>query len=219
MDSNNGWWNEKVFLHSCYTWDLLACLHINTTGEKILCSEIFFSSVRSRDRFGERPSFPGDSFANIRFMINHLNQVDESMMLWRGRFLFRQYIKNKCHKVLRVVDVWWPHSSCVEKQWTVLWGWSTRMIKTFGQTAAVVLHLMHEFLDKGYHVFTDNYYNSVPLTHYLTIRLTYITGTLRKYKIDNPKSVVKRLKKVKWCGNRMRRFQFVNGRTNAMFLP
>ena len=38
----------------------------------------------------------------------------------------------------------------------------------FGQTAATVLKLMTPFLNKGYNVFTDNYYNSVSLTKYLS---------------------------------------------------
>ena len=37
-----------------------------------------------------------------------------------------------------------------------------------GQTAAIVIHLMNLYLDKGYHVFTDNWYNSVPLTKYMS---------------------------------------------------
>ena len=76
--------------------------------------------------------------------------------------------------------------------------------QSFGQCGAIVLNLMHDFLDKGYHLFTGNYYNSVPLTHYLTSRSTYLTGTLRKDWVDNPKRVVnKKLKKgeVTWESN------------------
>ena len=73
-----------------------------------------------RDRFqlvmrffhsGDSPNFAGDRLAKIRILTNHLIQImkelyvpdknlslDESMMLWRGRLLFRQYIKNKRHK-------------------------------------------------------------------------------------------------------------------------
>ena len=47
--------------------------------------------------------------------------------------------------------------------------------QSLGQTGAVVLHLMEPYLDKGYHLFTDNWYNSLPLTknlhhRYLEIR-------------------------------------------------
>ena len=58
------------------------------------------------------------------------------------------------------------------------------------QPAATVLKLMTPFLNKGYHVFTDNYYNSVSLTEYLSNHGTYITGTLRKDRKRNPKKVI-----------------------------
>ena len=60
-----------------------------------------------------------------------------------------------------------------------------------GQTAATVLKLMTPYLDKGYHVFTGNYYNSVSLTEYLSRHSTYITGTLRADRKRNPKKVIK----------------------------
>ena len=41
------------------------------------------------------------------------------------------------------------------------------------QTAATVLKLMTPFLNKGYHVFTDNCYNCVSLTQYLSNQGTY----------------------------------------------
>ena len=50
---------------------------------------------------------------------------------------------------------------------------------------------MTPYLDKGYHVFTDNYYNSVSLTEYLSRHSTYITGTLRADRKRNPKKVIK----------------------------
>ena len=49
---------------------------------------------------------------------------------------------------------------------------------------------MAPFLNKGYHVFTDNYYNSVSLIEYLSNDGTYITGTLRKDRKRNPKKVI-----------------------------
>ena len=58
-----------------------------------------------------------------------------------------------------------------------------------GQTAAFVLKLMNPFLNKGYHVFTDNYENSVALTEFLSKQGSYLTGTLRKDRKGNPKAV------------------------------
>ena len=52
-----------------------------------------------------------------------------------------------------------------------------------------MLKLMNPFLNKGYHVFTDNYYNLVALTEFLSKQGTYHTGTLRKDRKGNPKAV------------------------------
>ena len=60
-----------------------------------------------------------------------------------------------------------------------------------GQTAATLLKLMKTYLNKGYHVFADNYYNSVTLTEFLSTQATYITGTLRKDRKRNPEGVKK----------------------------
>ena len=70
-----------------------------------------------------------------------------------------------------------------------------------GQTGAIVLKLMEDFLGKGYTVFADNYYNSVKLTNFMSKKQTYICGTLRSDRKGNPKEVVsKKLKKgeVEW---------------------
>ena len=58
--------------------------------------------------FGEEPVNEDDRLGKIRFLINHLNTIvleiftpqkevslDGSMMLWRGRLVLCQYIKNK----------------------------------------------------------------------------------------------------------------------------
>ena len=63
-------------------------------------------------------------------------------------------------------------------------------VDNLGQTVAIVLKLMEPYLEKGYHVFTDNYYNSVSLTKFLSSKGTYITGTLRKDRKRNPKKVI-----------------------------
>ena len=55
-----------------------------------------------------------------------------------------------------------------------------------GQTAAIALKLMELYLEKGYYVFTDNYYNSVSLTEFLSSKEAYITGTLRKDRKRTP---------------------------------
>lgn len=74
------------------------------------------------------------------------------------------------------------------------------------KTAKIVLKLMQPYLDKGHHLYMDNFYNSVSLSTHLLSRQTHTTGTLRSDRKENPKSVVKaKLKKgeINWqrCGD------------------
>ena len=105
--------------------------------------------------------------------INHPNQVmaeiyfqdknfpfNESTMLWRGRVLFKQYIKNKRHKYgIKYYEL--CNNDGLILQASIYGGQSFEGKKDLGQSAVVANHLMNDFFDKGYNMFTDNYYNSV----------------------------------------------------------
>ena len=89
-------------------------------SKDLLYKNKHFPSVFSRERFesilrffnfGEKPMFENDRLSKLRTIMDHLNKVmlevvapeknlsiDESMMLWRGRLVSRQYVKNKRHK-------------------------------------------------------------------------------------------------------------------------
>ena len=97
--------------------------------------------------------------------------IDESMMLWRGRLVFRQYIKNKCHKYAIKFYELCTHDRLV-LYIEAYGGQGFNDEHNKGQTAATVLKLMKSYLSKGYHVFTDNYNNSVSLTVFLSTQAT-----------------------------------------------
>ncbi|XP_064597891.1 piggyBac transposable element-derived protein 4-like [Liolophura sinensis] len=128
--------------------------------------------------------------------------IDESMVLWRGRLLFRQYIKNKRHKYgVKLYEL--CESDGMVLKILIYSGTNVDDDLHLGQSAAVVLHLMPDFLDKGHVLYTDNYYNSVGLTKALTDRSTYLCGTLRFDRKENPKDVVqKKLEKGEHCWKR-----------------
>lgn len=161
-----------------------------------------FESILRFFNFGEKPKFDGDRLSKIRMIMDHFNEtmlrlitpdknlsIDESMMLWRGRLVFRQYIKNKRHKYGIKFYELCTHDGLVMTV-EIYGGQHINDEHSLGQTGATVLKLMQPFLDKGYHVFTDNYYNSVALTNFLTTKKTYITGTLRSDRKGNPKKVI-----------------------------
>ena len=61
-----------------------------------------------------------------------------------------------------------------------------------GQTGAIVLELMEDFLGKGYSVFSDNFYNSVKYIKHLSKQKTYICETRRGDRKGSPRDIVKK---------------------------
>lgn len=172
-----------------------------------------FSSYMSRDRFmlimrcfhfnknplpGEPK--PADRLFKIRPVVDYFNSkmlqiyypdknlsLDESMVLWRGRLVFRQYIKNKRHKYgVKLYLVTEPDGTMIK------FAVYTGTLDDYGgkgHAANIVLHLMEEKLDVGHSLYLDNYYNSYDLACKLLSRKTYCTGTLRVDRKQNPVDV------------------------------
>jgi len=115
--------------------------------------------------------------------------LDESMVLWRGRLVFRQYIKNKRHKYGVKLYMLTENQGFVQ-QIMIYSGQGTGVLPGVSHTEYVVDQLMNNYFDKGYSLFMDNYYNSVQLAHKLLQRKTYCTGTLRSNRKGNLKEVL-----------------------------
>ena len=176
-----------------------------------LYSNELFPSVMPRERFqaimhflhfGEDPQYENDRLSKICLLSNHFSKtmneiytplkmlsLDESMMLWRGRLVFRQYIKNKKHKYgIKFFELCTFDGLVLNIE--AYSGTKFQDTENLGQTGAIVLHLMSLYFDKGYCLFTNNWYNSISLTEYMSRRKTYITGTLRGDRKRNPKEVI-----------------------------
>lgn len=180
----------------------------------------FWRSHMSRNRFQlllryfhlvDNSILSADRLYKVRPILNHFNNImrenyvpdkniciDESMMLWRGRLLFRQYIKNKKHKYgIKLYEL--CESDGLVMKIKIYSGKSEETDNNVGHTTDVVLHLLEDYLDKGYTVYMDNFYNSVTLTKLLTTRKTYVCGTLRNNRKGNPRDVVNRKLKKGEC--------------------
>ena len=59
----------------------------------------------------------------------------------------------------------------------------------------VVIRLISPLLGYGYHMYTDNYFTSIPLAMYLYIHRTYLTGTTRSNRVGLPEPVRGKLAK------------------------
>ena len=116
--------------------------------------------------------------------------IDESMMLWKGPLVFRQYVKNKRQKYgIKFYEL--CESDGILLKVKIYSGETTFDKHLLGQTGAIVLDLMEKFLGKGYHLYTDSFYNSFELTKHTINQKTYICGTLRTDQKSNPKDCTK----------------------------
>nr|CAH7736850.1 unnamed protein product [Callosobruchus chinensis] len=115
--------------------------------------------------------------------------IDESMVLWRGRLMFRQYIQGKRHKYGVKLYVLAEPIGMVQKI-LVYGGSADPDVGGKKHTEKVVHSLMEEKKGAGHSLYMDNFYNSV-----------YTTGTLRANRAGNPKEVIsKKLNKGETCG-------------------
>nr|XP_034839973.1 piggyBac transposable element-derived protein 4-like [Maniola hyperantus] len=113
--------------------------------------------------------------------------VDETMVAFRGRIVFMQYIPGKKHKygikLFKICDEnGYVHDLIVYE------GKKT----TPGQNLSkdVVMNLSEKYLDAGRSIVTDNFYTSVDLAKSLLNRSTHLLGTVRKNRRGLPKDII-----------------------------
>lgn len=188
----------------------------------------FFAKHMSRNRFllilrclhFDRNPLPGDEgfgdrLHKIRFMQEYFNtkmfelyypqknlSLDESMILWRGRLVFRQYIKGKKHKYgMKLYILAEPNGLVLRVR---LYTGAGGDLGGKNHAENVVLSLVRGLEGNGHALYMDNFYNSYALCQTLLEKKIYVTGTLRKDRKSNPKDVVNaKLKKgevtTKYC--------------------
>ena len=110
--------------------------------------------------------------------------IDESLVPFRGRIIFRQYIPNKRHRYgIKLFKL------CSSGGYTlkieIYAGKDTTRVGSVAEN--VVLKLMEGLLDKGRCLFVDNWYTSVSLAEKLIQRRTHLVGTIRKNRRGLPK--------------------------------
>ena len=112
------------------------------------------------------------------------------MMLWKERLAFRQYVKNKRHKYgIKFYEL--CESDGIVLKVKIYSGETTLEKHFFGKTGASVFDLMEKFLGKGYHLYTNSFYNFFELTKHMINQKTYIYGTFRTDRESNPKECTK----------------------------
>lgn len=117
--------------------------------------------------------------------------MDETMLKFRGRFAGKQYMPKKPVKwgiksfsladssngyILNILSYTGVETLSV----------TSPAHATLPQPARVVMHLMQPYRQKQHHVFTDQYYVSVPLAKALHTNGAEFTGTAVKSRADLP---------------------------------
>ncbi|XP_025407161.1 piggyBac transposable element-derived protein 4-like [Sipha flava] len=115
--------------------------------------------------------------------------VDETMVPFRGRLIFRQYIPGKAHKYgVKLLCGTDGYTYNVQ----VYAGKS--QIDGKGLGCRVVLDLSQRYLNSGRTIITDNFYTSVPLAYELLKNNIHLVGTLRSNRVKLPEVTKAKLK-------------------------
>ncbi|KAK4318076.1 hypothetical protein Pmani_010902 [Petrolisthes manimaculis] len=169
-----------------------------------LLSTPIFGRYMSRDRYRDiltnlhftnnlGPS-PSDRLWKIRTILSMLLQniraflrpfqkvvIDESLMLFRGRLSFIQYIPSKRHRFGIKFYVICDCQTGYVLDFVIYTGSDVDIAENdpHGFSGAVVKHLMDHFYNRNHILYTDNYYTSPLLSQFLKEHGTESCGTVR----------------------------------------
>lgn len=114
--------------------------------------------------------------------------IDESLMKFRGRTSYRQYIPTKrarfglkffslCDLSGYVLDIEFYGGRASTEEWAQ----GVPNAANLSASERIVVHLLDRanHLDVGHHLVVDNYYNSTRLQEFLLTRDTLCTGVIR----------------------------------------
>ncbi|XP_064618404.1 piggyBac transposable element-derived protein 4-like [Liolophura sinensis] len=122
--------------------------------------------------------------------------ADESMIGFKGRVIFRQYVPKKPVKWGILARTLADGETGYMCNINIYYGrdGEAEPDDNLTKTSRSVMKLIEPYLDKGYHIFADRLYNSVELAKALYNRNTYLTGTI----LLNRKGIPNELKGKRW---------------------
>ena len=168
--------------------------HVLVQGSLVLYA--IYNAVMSRNRFQllqkfllfndnskmPVPADPSpDELFKLRPLLDHLFKkfqeayvpswhisIDESLLLWKGRLPFKQYIPSKRAR-FGVKSFMLCEDSGYTFSFKIYTGRENvaPAVEDLSLSERDVADLMQPLLNKGYHLYTDNWYTSVPLYKYL----------------------------------------------------
>ncbi|XP_018573042.1 piggyBac transposable element-derived protein 4 [Anoplophora glabripennis] len=208
----------------------LPALHLYWSKDEIFANK-FVSSIMPRDRFMtilKYLHFADNTFLSgsnrlykIQPLINMLSSrfrdvlmpgkeivIDESMIPFRGRLVFRQCIPNKTHKYGVKI-----YKLCTLEGYThnfIIYTGKGTTTHEFPHAEFIVYKLL-ESLDEreGRILYADNFYSTVPLVKTLYGRKMMYCGTLGSNRKGIPKSFSKKLKKCEVYGQEYHKLRVI----------
>lgn len=185
-------------------------------SKKSIYRNEYICSLMGRDRFilllkfwhfSDERNDTEDRLYKIRQILNMLNNrfrdiltpgkfivIDESMIPWRGRLNFRQYIKNKSHKYgVKLYKLCTPEGYTFK---TIVYTGKEGNRREVNHGKNVVMKLIEGLEYEERVLVADNFYSSLDLVEELLEKKTFYCGTLRSNRRGLPKQFMsKKLKK------------------------
>lgn len=180
-------------------------------SKKSLYQNEYIASIMNRDRFlilfkfwhftDDSTAIQNTKLNKIYQLANMLNMrfqeiltpgkfvvIDESMIPWRGRLSFKQYIKNKSHKYgVKIYKLCTPEGYTYN---SIIYSGKGVNGRENNHGKVTVLKLMQGLENKSREVIADNFYSSIELAEELLSLKTLYCGTLRSNRRGLPKSIV-----------------------------
>ena len=178
-----------------------------------------FPQIMSRDwfklilrllHFCDKSTPTQDSLVKIWLIVEHtrtkfresLNPlenlvIDESLLLFKGRLQFKQYIPKKRSRFGIKIFVLCDVESNYIIDYIIYAGAGTEIMSgnaEWGKSGDVVVSLLLPYLNRGHTIYLDNWYSSPDLFLWLNEKLTNAVGTVRKNR-KTPPPMSEKLKK------------------------
>ncbi|XP_054274637.1 piggyBac transposable element-derived protein 4-like [Macrosteles quadrilineatus] len=158
----------------------------------------FLHMTPARDVPRDNPNY--DPWLKVRWLLDHVNSrfkrhfvasqdvcIDESLIGMKNRCAFIQYLPNKKHKQygIKKFEVCDSNTSYVlhieiYSGKDYLPADPENSDELFTERVVMEMMTKGNLLDKGHHLYTDNFYTKIPLAERLLERITFITGTINK---------------------------------------
>jgi hypothetical protein len=131
--------------------------------------------------------------------------LDESMILFRGRLKFHQYLPGEAHKYgIKLYKLCTPEAYTLN---VIVHLGSTAPRYDLSSTKSLTVAICDKIVNKGSTLYADNYYSSVSLAEWLLKKKMYFCGTVRK----NGKHLANKITRSKLKNREMKAAQNSNG--------